>query len=119
MFQELKEIRLRKERLVQECESQRAAVEAETDYLQKQLAWVSVVRTVIVQAGPFLFLFAPLAGFALSKGLGAKLAAGGWGDRALGLVRVVNKARSYYSGFLAARDMVQAKFSELRAGRSV
>ena len=119
MFQELKEIRCRKQGLVRECELQRNTAQAEVEHLEKQLAWVVTVRNLISKSGPFLVFLAPLAGFALSRGLGGKLAVGGLGERALGLWNMVNKVRSYYNGFLVARGMVQSKLSELRAGRAV
>ena len=119
MFQELKDIRFHKQRLVRECELQRNTVQVEVEHLEKQLAWVVTVRNLISKSGPFLVFLAPLAGFALSKGLGGRLAAGGLGERALGLWNMVNKVRSYYNGFLTAREMLQSKLSELRASRTV
>ncbi|MDD5261067.1 MAG: hypothetical protein PHD76_04385 [Methylacidiphilales bacterium] len=115
MLQGLTEIRLRKARLVQDSELQRAGLVAEVEYLNKQLGWVQTGRALASRMGPALLVLIPLGGLFAVTGLGKKIHLGGLADKAVGLWRIVNKAQSYYRGFQAARGMIMARLQQARS----
>jgi hypothetical protein len=67
--EELDKLSLRKEALLLESSLNRAALQAEIRSLRAATSWARQVTHVSQELSPFLVLLAPLAGFAVARGV--------------------------------------------------